>query len=405
MHLLYQAFVTGHDLLVQAAIDMGQKKEPTTPLFYNDIYPILEKLPLNQWVNTTIYIRHGWGSPSDWSDPRLVRQLSSTSSRAMQLRQSIFQQFRNPDYKKMQAELLPPIYGDGVQSFANTDTDPRNFMALLPFQYNLLRLWAEGNFKRDRPIKPKPWNKMTAAEQANSLDIAASEETIGGPFHPGCEFTWPMRVTMMYKSAFRIKRRPKAPINFGPTLDSQKALAKGGPLDGSSPGDITRWMAVPWQADTSSCLSGYIQMMGEYIPTFWPVRVPNDVLTEKSYNKLMKKSTSLAGKLAAFSHREKWLRGIIYSEAHPGQVISNRYVGVNKFISEWYKVGISVQKDGPKRVRELPNKMWVETGRSLPAPKAAKLSLKAAAVQQSASEEYTDSYNWMEERANQRKKR
>lgn len=399
------AFVTGHDLLVQTAIDMKQKKEPKKPSFYKDIYPILEKLPLNQWVNTTIYIEHGWGSPSDWSDPKLVRQLSNPSARSMPLRQSIFQQFRNPDYKVMQAEFLPPIYGDGVQGFANTDTDPRNFMAILPFQYNLLEQWAEGNFLRDKPIRPKSWNRMTPQEQANSLDIAALNETIGGPFHPGCEFTWPMRVTMMYKSAFRIKRRPRAPINFGPILDYKTALGKGGPLDGSSPGDITRWMAVPWQTDTSSCLSGYIQMMGEYIPTFWPVRVPNDVLTEKSYDTLMKKSTKLAGKLAAFSEREKWLRGIIYSETDPGQMIKHRSVGINKFITEWSKVGISVQKDGPKRVRELPDKMWVETGRSLPSPKPVKLSLKAAAVEKAVSDDHADSYKWMEERANKRRSR
>lgn len=400
-----QAFVTGHDLLVQTAIDMKAKKEPDMPSFFQDIYPILEKLPLNQWVNTTIYIEHGWGSPADLSDPRLIAKLSDPRPSAMPFRQSIFQQFRNPDYEVMQAEFLPPVYGDGVQSFANTDTDPRNFMALLPFQYNLLKLWAEGNFKRDRHVKPKPWNKMTAAEQANSLDIAALEETIGGPFHPGCEYTWPMRQTIMYKTAFRIKRRPNAPINFGPTLDSQKALAKGGPLDGSSPGDITRWMAVPWQTDTSSCLSGYIPMMGQYIPTFWPVRVPNDVLTEDSYQTVMNGSTSLAEKLAAFSHREKWLRGIIYSETNPGQFINNRAVGINKFIKEWSQVGIAVQKDGPKKVKELPSKIWVETGRSLPPPKKSKMSLKAVKTNREASIDIAATYNWMEDRAHDRKKR
>ena len=42
-------------------------------------------------------------------------------------------------------------------------------------------------------------------------------------------------------------------------------------------------MAVPWQTDTASCRSGYYLGYGPrydpYVPTFWPARVPNQVLT------------------------------------------------------------------------------------------------------------------------------
>ena len=109
--------------------------------------------------------------------------------------------------------------------------------------------------------------------------------------------------------------------------------------------------------------------------------------------------------MAAFSHREKWLRGIIYSEAHPGQIINNRNVGINKFIVEWSQVGVSVQKEGPRKVKELPDKMWVETGRSLPPPKKAKLVPKALKVKKVASNTYENGYNWMEERAKKRRKK
>ena len=88
----------------------------------------------------------------------------------------------------------------------------------------------------------------------------------------------------------RIKRRRTAKDNFDKYLTSKKALSKGGPLDGSSAGDITRWMAVPWQSDTSSCLSAYSAYGGEYLPTFWPARVPNDVLTKQDYDTLQSRS-------------------------------------------------------------------------------------------------------------------
>ena len=53
------------------------------------------------------------------------------------------------------------------------------------------------------------------------------------------------------------------------------ALSADGPLAGSGPGDVTRWMAVPWQADTASCRSGYQYgptPVDPYLPTFWAAR-------------------------------------------------------------------------------------------------------------------------------------
>lgn len=62
-----------------------------------------------------------------------------------------------------------------------------------------------------------------------------------------------------------------------------RGAAVGGPLYFNGPGDLTRWMAVPWQTDTASCRSGYVPEYDPYLPTFWPHRVPNHVLTEILY--------------------------------------------------------------------------------------------------------------------------
>jgi hypothetical protein len=85
---------------------------------------------------------------------------------------------------------------------------------------------------------------------------------------------------------------------------------QGGILDGANAGDITRWMAMPWQADTSSCLSGYNIALGQYLPTFWPARVPNDVLTEADYQRVMDNTLSDDERVAAFgpAQRAKWPR-------------------------------------------------------------------------------------------------
>lgn len=398
-----QAFVTGFDLLAQAAKDMKKPVLPKEPTFWEHIYPMLERMTLNGWVNNGVFKQYGWGSPADLTTPEMIAKLESPNAKHYELRQSIFRWFRNPDYKTLQAELFPPVYGDGIQGFLSSDTDPMNFMAVLPFQYEYMRLWADGKFTKGKKAGSTPWNKLTGAEQAQQIDRAILDETIGGPFHPGCEFTWPMRVTMMYSEPFRIKRRNDAPLNYGPILVSQMAMAEGGPLDGSGPGDLTKWMAVPWQTDTSSCLSGYYPMFGQYVPTFWPVRVPNDVLTEEDYKRIMDKKTSLAEKNDAFANREKWLRGVVYKYGYPAVRVSPSTVGINDFIKVWHEMGILIEQEGPGD-SNFPKKMWVENGRTVHADKAA--SLKAPKAQTQAERDSdSDGYLWMVDRITERNDR
>ena len=77
---------------------------------------------------------------------------------------------------------------------------------------------------------------MTPAEQAAGLDRGVLDHTIGGPFHPGAEFTWPMRQPMLYDAPFRVKRRQGPAPDLPLQITSEVALASGGPLDGSGAG-------------------------------------------------------------------------------------------------------------------------------------------------------------------------
>jgi len=153
---------------------------------------------------------------------------------------------------------------------------------------------------------------VALAEQPRTLDEAALTFCIGGPFHPGCEMTWPMRHVTMYYAPFRI--RPRAPEqpepDYGPMLDPSiiNDDNENSPLCASGPGDITRWMAVPWQTDTASCQAGYEPEFDPFLPTFWPARVPNQVLSVENYNKVMDTELPRADRLAAFNERMDWDR-------------------------------------------------------------------------------------------------
>jgi hypothetical protein len=181
-----------------------------------------------------------------------------------------------------------------------------------------------------------------------------------------------MRHAMMYdkKMPFRIKSREYPKDDYGVAISPEIALAPGGPLDGSSPGDITRWMAVPWQADTSSCLSAYRAYAGEYLPTFWPARVPNDVLTKEDFKIIQSRRATDEAKIKAFSpdNRKKWLRGYIFDDEGNfigGTSLQARQAGITKFTEEWYKIGIILRQNSKANPDLFPKEVWVETGRHL----------------------------------------
>lgn len=376
-----QAFTTGYELIQDVQYREG-KLTPGETKFYKDVYPTLQHLTQNQWVNAGVSREFGWGSAYEFDNELLLKRLNDKSEANRPFRQTILESFRNPNYKEMQAEAWPPLYGDAV-TFNINSTDPRNWYAVTELQYFHLQNWAMGNFVEDQPHVPKTWDEMGPAEQANGLTEAALEETLGGPFHPGCEFTWPMRNAIMYNEndPWRIKRRKYAKDDFGVALDHEIAFSKDGPLDGSAPGDITRWMAVPWQSDTSSCLSAYRAYAGEYLPTFWPARVPNDVLTERDFEDVQDSNLPKEARIKAFSpaKRKKWLRGYIFNDDGTfkgGNSISERMKGVTKFTKEWYKIGIILKKPLDADPDLFPGEAWVETGRSIDKPTQQKRSLK-----------------------------
>ena len=130
-------------------------------------------------------------------------------------------------------------------------------------------------------------------------------------------------------------------------------------LDGAEAGDLSKWMAVPWQTDTASCLSGYpFFNTSPSLPTFWPARVPNQVLRKVDYDIVMDVTKSNAERLAAFCGRADWFRGF------PGGQLSD----IQQMIREFHKLGIIEERPGPDDVRGIPARIWVESTPDLPDP-------------------------------------
>ena len=165
----------------------------------------------------------------------------------------------------------------------------------------------------------------------------------------------------MYEKPFRLKLRGGAPMDYGDARLRHRARPRRPPRRQRAR-DVSRWMAVPWQTDTSSCLFAYIGWQeGVFLPTFWPVRVPNNVLTADQYETVMnaRKPYSERFEAFAFDHRQYWLRFLAPREDYKSVI--------NEFVKEWNGVGVVTQMPGPTDPEDpyqssFPPVMHVERG-------------------------------------------
>jgi hypothetical protein len=196
--------------------------------------------------------------------------------------ENVFRTAGKPDSRLFRLPLMPLLAGDGPSS----NELPSKFLRLTDFQLYILRQWAEGKFYNEvdegwvseaaiDPFQPYlSWQNRTARD----LDRGVLSNLLGGAFYPGAEVCWSIRNPSIYKEPYRIKADP-AFYNFGQTaanananaISEQLYLGNGGDdLSQSSdfeiglqPGDLTKYAALPWQADFNECTTQEIDITYE----------------------------------------------------------------------------------------------------------------------------------------------
>jgi L-Lysine epsilon oxidase N-terminal/L-lysine epsilon oxidase C-terminal domain len=223
--------ITLYDTLLQVAVDKLGLQLPAQPSFTKDIYPLFQRAINVKWVSGMVTSQHAHATLSAITPPP-----ASASARL-----AIFNKLRDP--------ALPPDQdaGDADMPMIWSDyyTAGKN-QPLTRIQYDTMRKWKDGNFINDWSGSPKPSRRITP----EGLDRAALESCVGAAFYPGIEASWLLRDTYKFSEPFR--------------------------LDAASlePGDITKQMAVPWQADFYDCTQD-----GDY--AWWPAQRPDDVFPEQ----------------------------------------------------------------------------------------------------------------------------
>jgi L-lysine 6-oxidase len=255
--------------------------------FQRDILPIINRLGRYQWVANVQPMMAFASNIFDFTDP-------SEANKANRLK--YFSYFRELDGQppvppNLPQEQLFQTNGDdifpmmplnsGSNSVSNVNI--MKFLALDETQMFLLEQWANGNFESNPNYKPYPVNAMDAASVGNC---------VGLPMCPGIEVTWNLQNPIIYAAPYAIKQYENEAYYLANGLTPSRDECEGG---GCEPGDLTKRMACPWQADFFQCTVQYINFtdpsinkeeldgsMAPLPPTYysywWPPQSPWDVI-------------------------------------------------------------------------------------------------------------------------------
>ena len=338
------------DLMRDLAVSNKMIPKPLKPSFTDDIYPVFKRMTDLQWVNAGFAKTFGTFGAYDFSLEDWILKLKDGSNENQEFRRQMFNQFRQFELPGSQSPALWPwLYGDSIEIPA--EGSPRQHCTLSKLQLDFLCQWVDGDFiddwdkKSPKLINPIDIDSYLVEQQPDILTKAAMDFCLADAFHPGCEMTWPVRQPSMYMSAFRFKhdnetKNLEDSIEWGPLLTPSIVTAMDNPFQGQVAGGITRWMAIPWQTDTSSCRDGYDVTYDTYVPTFWPARVPNNILGYKQYLKLTQNKDENTI-LQDFNYRKEWLEDL------PGTPTrySDYKVVINTMIEHFDSVGIVLPKN------------------------------------------------------------
>ena len=223
--------------------------------YERQIKPIIDRMQGYKWVADIPYL-------SDFANPGF--NLKDASEENYENRKEFFQLFRVPVLPEDYTEWIDKVENGPNQLFSSkgipllplnsgdnsvTNDGPiYKFETLSATQYFFLYQWAMGKFNT---------HSSETSSLAEALDEASVGNCVGAPFSPGIETTWIMRNAPIYEAPMQIKlahfegnneETQKYYQNQGLSTTADEAEGLG-----CEPGDLTKRMAIPWQADFQQC--------------------------------------------------------------------------------------------------------------------------------------------------------
>lgn len=215
-----------------------------------------------------------------------------------------------------------------------------SFLTVTKTQYFFLEQWSKGNFEKGSAQKLGP---------GEFLDMASLSNCLGGRYVPGIEVSYTIMDKDIYiqdwkqsgAGPFRIKHYPLTYENLNPETPylSSGWIPLHNMTDGLQPGDVSKFMAIPWQTDYNSCsihatainTDGKNESNGAETTLYWswPSQRPDAVyVAEEVVNNVLPK--------------QKWsIRGPGTYAVNPASAAT--FQDPLDSVKHWDKIGIIVQ--------------------------------------------------------------
>jgi hypothetical protein len=273
------------------------------PKFFKDIWPMFRR-PYEQTTFTMVF------DPSDGGDPHNRGTGGNLSKEALslppkngedpnyRLRQFVMGIMRGTDQTNQyivqgnsktpnKPRLMPMLCGNNPI----TNTAPEKFINMRETQLFFLKQWAAGKFVNEcmewdegNPNCSNPWAAPPTV--GIEIDRGVLGNAVGGAFCPGAEMTWIMQNPAIYSEPYRIKHagylaggltipKPIAAIDGSAAPDLQQGL---------EPGDLTKYIGIPWQADFHECTDQNIDITYEKWNTIDLNSIGDPIQQQIAYN-------------------------------------------------------------------------------------------------------------------------
>ncbi len=180
--------------------------------------------------------------------------------------------------------LMPMLCGNNPISNIAAD----KFLSMTPTQLFFLRQWADGKFVNEcsewgegNEHCKNPW--FYPPTSGIGIDRGVLSNMLGGAFCPGGELSWLVLNPALYSEPYRIKH-----ANYLAGQLSLPAAVSGGTgpniAGGMEPGDLTKYIGVPWQADFHECTYQNINVTYDDWNNIFPASTGDPVQEDIAYN-------------------------------------------------------------------------------------------------------------------------
>ncbi|MEM7257437.1 MAG: LodA/GoxA family CTQ-dependent oxidase, partial [Pseudomonadota bacterium] len=243
------------------------------PRFYRDIWPILQRPDMYQYTydfdNFSGSAPHNTGTGGNLDKHALSQPPTADADPHYEQRQFILKILRqplqenlyayasksepNPDYKP---RLMPMLCGNNPIS----NTAPDKFLRMTLTQLFFLKQWADGKFINEcdewgegNPHCSDPWAEPPRS--GHQIDRGVLSNMLGGAFCPGGELSWIIMNPAIYSEPYRISHAQyeAGGLSLPAPVAEKDGSSAADIARGMEPGDLTKYIGIPWQADFHEC--------------------------------------------------------------------------------------------------------------------------------------------------------